>query len=256
MGCTARQCPGAIIIPAIHYRPANLNGIHNSNICRRYRSISHGHTASQKLQTNLDAVQMLLKKWRKTEGIQLGPCHIHHTNRNLPLSPYKQGTPSSTTKFQVPRVAPRQENYLPHTYIHITEVNGNDAHQNVLAPWTEVKTLHKQQNSHTQSSTQTSQDLWNINVEYGVHFKHSRHPRTIPIYSFAYDYGCTLKCRIWLFERISKHEQLKKKSAITALNTVLASATPKRPSSEPHGTTRQQEIAKTPLSAKVGTKFR
>jgi hypothetical protein len=39
----------------------------------------------------------------------------------------------------------------------------------------------------------------------------------------------------------------KKKSAATALSTVLASAqTPKRPSSEPHGAARQQAIAKTP----------
>jgi hypothetical protein len=39
---------------------------------------------------------------------------------------------------------------------------------------------------------------------------------------------------------------LVKKSAATALNTVLTSAQPKRPSTEPHGATRQQQaIAKT-----------
>jgi hypothetical protein len=41
-------------------------------------------------------------------------------------------------------------------------------------------------------------------------------------------------CRIGLSKGISKYQQLKKKSAATALNTVLASAT------------RQQAIAKTP----------
>jgi hypothetical protein len=42
-----------------------------------------------------------------------------------------------------------------------------------------------------------------------------------------------------------KHQHLKKKSAATALNAV-PQATPERHRSEPHRTTRQQEIAKTP----------
>jgi hypothetical protein len=32
-------------------------------------------------------------------------------------------------------------------YFH-TEVTGNDPHQNASATWTQVKALHKQQNSH------------------------------------------------------------------------------------------------------------
>jgi hypothetical protein len=50
------------------------------------------------------------------------------------------------------------------------EVAGNDAHQNALVTWTDVKTLHKQQNSHIQNSTQTNLDLWNTTVGYGFHF--------------------------------------------------------------------------------------
>jgi hypothetical protein len=45
---------------------------------------------------------------------------------------------------------------------------------------------------------------------------------------------------------MSKHEQLKKKSAATALDAALAHRTPKWPSSEPHGANRQwQAIAET-----------
>jgi hypothetical protein len=51
---------------------------------------------------------------------------------------------------------------------------------------TEVKTLHKQQNSRIQSSTQTSLDLWNTTVGYGFRFKRSN-PRTLPIQGFAYN---------------------------------------------------------------------
>jgi hypothetical protein len=53
-------------------------------------------------------------------------------------------------------------------------------------------------------------------------------------------------CQIRWSEGISKHQQLKKKSAATALNTVSPKRTSKWPNSEPHGATRQQAIAKTP----------
>jgi hypothetical protein len=44
--------------------------------------------------------------------------------------------------------------------------------------WMEVKTLHREQNSHIQSNTQTSLNLWNATVGYGFHFKH-RNPRIL-----------------------------------------------------------------------------
>jgi hypothetical protein len=60
------------------------------------------------------------------------------------------------------------------------EATGNGAPQYVLATWMEVKTLHKQQNSHIQSNTQTNLYPWNTTVGYGFRFKH-RNPRTLPI---------------------------------------------------------------------------
>jgi hypothetical protein len=45
-------------------------------------------------------------------------------------------------------LTPRQETYLKQTHIHKSEATGNDAHRNAVAAWTEVKTLHKQQDSH------------------------------------------------------------------------------------------------------------
>jgi hypothetical protein len=71
------------------------------------------------------------------------------TRRNIPVDTILQRTPSSTRKYQVSGVTPRQETYLAQTHIHKTEATGNDAHQNALATWTEVKSLHTQQNSHT-----------------------------------------------------------------------------------------------------------
>jgi hypothetical protein len=49
----------------------------------------------------------------------------HSHTRNLPASPHKQRTPSST-RCQVCRVASRQETYLAQTHIHKTEATGND----------------------------------------------------------------------------------------------------------------------------------
>jgi hypothetical protein len=71
------------------------------------------------------------------------------------------------------------------------ETTGNDACQNALAAWTEVKTFHKQQTSHTQSNTQTNLHLLNTTVRYGLHFKHTN-PRMLPTKSFAHDCRCTL----------------------------------------------------------------
>jgi hypothetical protein len=141
---------------------------------QRHSSIRMGRDpgiASQKLQINLEAKQKWLRKCRMKAN--------ESTKRNLPSSLYKQCT-HSLTKCQVSRVAPRQETHLAQTHIHKTEASGNDAHQNALAAWTEIKTLHKQQNSHIWSNTQTSLDEWNTTVGYGFHFKH-RNPRTLPI---------------------------------------------------------------------------
>jgi hypothetical protein len=75
-----------------------------------------------------------LKKW-KIGANESNPSHIHHTKGNLPASPYKQRIPSWPRR-QVFPAASREEIYLAQT-----EATGNDAHQNVMATWTEVKTL-------------------------------------------------------------------------------------------------------------------
>jgi hypothetical protein len=91
-----------------------------------------------------------------------------------------QRTLSWRSKCQVSRAASRQETYQAQIHIHKTEATGNDAHQNVLATWMEVKTLYKQKYSHMQSNTETNQDLWNITVGYGFHFR-PRNPRMFPM---------------------------------------------------------------------------
>jgi hypothetical protein len=70
---------------------------------------------------------------------------------------------SSTRQCQVSRVA-QQETYVAQTHIHQTEATGNDVHQNILATWTEFKTLDKQQTFHIQSNTQTNLDLRNTTL--------------------------------------------------------------------------------------------
>jgi hypothetical protein len=65
-------------------------------------------------------------------------------------------------------------------------------------------------------NVQTNLDLRNTTVGYGFHFQH-RNSRTFPIDSLG-------MCRTRLSERISKYQQLKKKSAATALSIVLTSA--------------------------------
>jgi hypothetical protein len=70
---------------------------------------------------------------------------LHVSVVHVPANSHEQCTPSSTGRCQVSRVAHRQETYLAQTHTRETEATGNDAHQNALATWPEVKTLHKQQ---------------------------------------------------------------------------------------------------------------
>jgi hypothetical protein len=84
------------------------------------------------------------------------------TRRNNPEDTILQGTTSSR-RCQVSRVVPRQETYLAQTHIHKTEATENDAHQNALATWKEIKTHHKQQNSNTESNIQKQSDPMEYN---------------------------------------------------------------------------------------------
>jgi hypothetical protein len=86
-------------------------------------------------------------------------------SRSMSRSPHeeKPATQSiQTTICRVSRFVPRQETYLAQTHIHKTEASGNDAHKNAVATWTEVKALHKQQNSLIQSNTQT---IWTYGLQ-------------------------------------------------------------------------------------------
>jgi hypothetical protein len=61
-----RQCPRAVIIPVIYCRPANLNRIYHSNICDDTAVVAMDSDlaiASQRLQTDLLAIQTWFKKW-------------------------------------------------------------------------------------------------------------------------------------------------------------------------------------------------
>jgi hypothetical protein len=98
--------------------------------------------------------------------------------RKLPANLHKQHKPSST-RFQVSRLAPRQDTYLVQTHIHKMEATGNDAHQNIRATWMEVKTLHTQQILYTKQYSKQSGPM-ELTVRYAVHFKH-RNPRMLPI---------------------------------------------------------------------------
>jgi hypothetical protein len=70
--------------------------------------------------------------------------------------------PSSAKRCQISRDAPQHETYLAQIYIHKTEATGNDARQNALATWIEVKTLYRQQNSHIQSNIKP---IWTYGIQ-------------------------------------------------------------------------------------------
>jgi hypothetical protein len=145
--------------------------------------------------------------------------HVSFTTRRDVLpGPYKQGATPPKRRCQVSWATPWQETYLAQTHFRKTETTRNHRHQNVLVTRTKVKTLYKQQTSHIKNNTQTKLDLRNITLRYGLHFQH-RNSRMFPIESLAHDSG-----RTFVSEGISKYQQLKKKSAATALNIVLASA--------------------------------
>jgi hypothetical protein len=114
----------------------------------------------------------------------------------------------------------------PKKHFHKMESTRNHPHQNVPVTRTQVKTVHKQQTSHIQNNTETNPDLWNTTLGYGFHIQH-RNPRTVAteiLQTVALSMIHLGLCWIQLSEGISNHQQLKKKSVATALNSVLASA--------------------------------
>jgi hypothetical protein len=78
------------------------------------------------------------------------------------------------------------------TFISIHSVN--HLRQNVVVTQTQVKTLHKQQTSHTYIKQYSNQSgLRNATLGNGFYLQH-RKSRTLPIESFAHDSGHTLLC--------------------------------------------------------------
>jgi hypothetical protein len=151
--------------------------------------------ASQKLQTNLLAIQNWFKKWRtKANGCK--SIHITSITRKetWPPSSSKQcATPPE--RSQVSRTTPQQETHLAQTHCRKTETTRNYPHQNVLVTWTQVKTLYKQQTYLIQSNTRTQAnlDLPNTALGYGFHIQR-RHFITFPVEDLVKDSGCTLVC--------------------------------------------------------------
>jgi hypothetical protein len=148
-GHTPRQCPRAIIILSIHCRPANLTRIYHSNLFQWYCS-TRGRDpaiASQKLQTNLLAVQKWFKEWRiKANGSK--STHITFTTRRETCPPNHINNEQLPPEKNMSSISGcTLKTYLALTHFRKMETTGNHPHQNVLVTRTQVKTLYKQQSS-------------------------------------------------------------------------------------------------------------
>jgi hypothetical protein len=107
--------------------------------------------------------------------------------------------------------------HLAQTHFRKPETTRNCPRQNALVTRTQDKNRLQRANFSYKSNTQTNLDLRNTTLGYGFHFQH-RHPRKYPIESLEhYNWKHLDTCRIRLSQGISKHQQLKKKSAATAL---------------------------------------
>jgi hypothetical protein len=103
--------------------------------------------------------------------IQVDSRNIHYTKRNAPPHPVhinNEQLPQEGVKYLGLHLNRR----LTCTkHFRKTETARNPPHQNVLVTRTQIKTLHKQQTSHTSNNTQTNLDLRNTTVGYGFHFQ-------------------------------------------------------------------------------------
>jgi hypothetical protein len=106
--------------------------------------------APHKLQTNYLQSKTGLRngEWKLTDPSRSKWRLLHEEKRAL-LRPYKQCATPPRRRCQVSRSTPWQETYLVQTYFRKTETTRNHPHQNVLVTRTQVKTLYKQQTSHT-----------------------------------------------------------------------------------------------------------
>jgi hypothetical protein len=111
----------------------------------------------------------------------------------VPSRPYEQCATSLQGPCQIPRATPRKETYLATLHLHQTETSRSYSHQYVLAAWTKITALLKQQTTSAQNHPQTALDLWYPTVGHGFHIQH-RDPGALPIESPAHDSGRTVVC--------------------------------------------------------------
>jgi hypothetical protein len=104
--------------------------------------------ASQKLQTDLLAIQDWFKKWR-TKANESKLIHVTFTTRRETCSPihiYNVQLPQEDVKYLGLHLD-RRLTWHKHIF-EKPETTKNHPHQNVLITRTKVKTLYKQQTSH------------------------------------------------------------------------------------------------------------
>jgi hypothetical protein len=135
--------------------------------------------ASQKLQTNLDATQKLLKRWRIKVN-ESKSVHVTFTTRRETCPPVhinNVNLPQQDVRCLGLHLD-RSLTWRKHIFTKLKQLGMTLTKIHWLLGG--KSTLHNQPNSHIQSHTQTSLDLWNTTVGYDFHFKH-RTPRTLPV---------------------------------------------------------------------------
>jgi hypothetical protein len=111
------------------------------------------------------------------------------------------------------------------------KTTGNDPDKNSLATWTQVKTVHEQQNSYIQSRIQ----LWGTVSTSNLEFLECLHSKA----------WCVIVDAPWYVLNTVIPRDLQTPTAIEEIRQIqlsiqhLPQSTPKQPSSEPHGTTWQ-----------------
>jgi hypothetical protein len=147
-----------------------------------------------------------------------------------PHGPYKQRATLPRRKCQESHTAPWHETSLAQAHFHKMETPS-------------PKWIGYSDVSHNSpQETNFYIKLLKPTLGYGFHFQ-QRNPRTLPIERFAHDSGCTLVHAKYGYSKGSPITNPPLQLSIQC----LPQCTPRWPSSEPHGATIQQVVAKTPV---------